>query len=460
MARSSSPLVNKGSPTEQRRLLRARRSSKRVTALSPEVVLDATLPTTEQQDDAGVGAAATAQKQDATLSDETLAVHAGEKMGKNGAMDTDSIATPIVSGTTHWFKSSHDLIAFKEGRLHSFEYGRYGNPTVKVLEDKISALERAESTLVTSSGMNAIVATLLALVPPGTGHVVTTTECYSEARAFIRDKLSKMGIKVTFVELNDMETLKAVLDEGDVTLFYTECPTNPHLKCIDIKLVAELCHRKGALVCIDSTLASPINQKPLTVGADIVVHSATKYIAGHHDVIAGCISGSDALISRIRAWHHDLGGAISPDAAYMIIRGLKTMALRVETQNHTALRMARLLENHPKIEWVYYPGLISNPWHHIAKSQMTGCGGVISFEVASELHGVMRFIDALEIPFIATSLGGCESLVQQPAVMSFWYVSDVEKAKNGIKDNLVRFSFGIEKFEDLRDDILQALEKI
>ncbi|VAH41027.1 hypothetical protein VPH35_026136 [Triticum aestivum] len=318
MARSSSPHVNKASPTEQRRLLRARRSSKRVTALSPEALLDASLSGAEhpvpvlQHDDAGVIAAAMAPKQDATLSDETLVVHAGEKMGKNGLKDTDSIATPIVSGTTHWFKSSHDLIAFKEGRGHSFEYGRYGNPTVKVLEDKISTLERAESTLVMSSGMNAIVATLLALVPPGAGHVVTTTECYSEARAFIRDKLSKMGIKVTFVELNDMETLKAVLDQGDVTLFYTDCPTNPHLKCIDIKLVAELCHRKGALVCIDSTLASPINQKPLTVGADIVVHSATKYIAGHHDVIAGCISGSDALISRIRARHHNLSGAISP----------------------------------------------------------------------------------------------------------------------------------------------------
>ncbi|XP_047070179.1 probable cystathionine gamma-synthase 2 [Lolium rigidum] len=454
MARSSSPV--KASLPKQRRLLRPRRSPKRTTALS--------LPGAEeffavaehlvQQD-----AAAAPAPGYTTASDETLAVHAGEKLRKNGMADTDSIATPIVSGTTHWFKNSDDLIAFKEGRRHSFEYGRYGNPTVSVLEEKISALERAEATLVTSSGMNAIVATLLALVPPG-GHVVTTTECYSEARAFIRERLSKMGIRSTFVDLNNIVTLKAVLDQGDVTLFYTDSPTNPHLKCIDIKLVAELCHQKGTLVCIDSTLASPINQKPLTLGADIVVHSATKYIAGHHDVIAGCISGSEALIKTIRAWHQDLGGAISPDAAYMIIRGLKTMALRVETQNRTSLRMARLLENHPKVEHVYYPGLKSSPWHHIAKSQMTGFGGVVSFEVASDLHGVMRFIDALEIPFIATSLGGCESLVQQPAVMSFWGTSDEEKAKNGIKDNLVRFSFGIEKFEDLRDDILQALEKI
>uniref|UniRef100_A0ACD5UTB0 Uncharacterized protein n=1 Tax=Avena sativa TaxID=4498 RepID=A0ACD5UTB0_AVESA len=458
MARSSS--LVKASLPKQSRQLRPRRSPKqfqRAAALS--------LPGAEE-----IFAAAAAEhlQKDApaapapgyiTASDETLVVHAGEKLRKNGMEDTDSIATPIVSGTTHWFKNSADLIAFKEGRRHSFEYGRYGNPTVSVLEEKISALERAEATLVTSSGMNAIVSTLLALVPPG-GHVVTTTDCYSEARAFIRERLSKMGIRSTFVDLNNIETLKTVLDQGDVALFYTDSPTNPHLKCIDVKLVAELCHQKGTLVCIDSTLASPINQKPLTLGADIVVHSATKYIAGHHDVIAGCISGPEALIKTIRAWHQDLGGAISPDAAYMIIRGLKTMALRVETQNRTSLQMACLLENHPKIEHVYYPGLKSSPWHHVAKSQMTGFGGIVSFEVASDLHGVMRFIDALEVPYIATSLGGCESLVQQPAVMSFWGQSNEEKARNGIKDNLVRFSFGIEKFENLRDDILQALEKI
>jgi cystathionine gamma-synthase len=254
-------------------------------------------------------------------SDETLAVHAGEKLaGKKDAdvggtgTETDSTATPIVSGTTHWFKSSEDLIAFKEGRRHSFEYGRYSNPTVKVLEEKISALERAEATLVTSSGMNAITTTLLALVPPG-GHIVTTTDCYSEARVFIRDRLSMMGaIRSTFVDLDDgMKSLKAVLDENDdVALFYTDSPTNPMLKCVDIRHVAELCHRKGALVCIDSTMASPINQKPLTLGADLVLHSAIKYMAGHHDAIAGCVSGSEALITRIRAWHHHLGGVISP----------------------------------------------------------------------------------------------------------------------------------------------------
>ncbi|TVU30966.1 hypothetical protein EJB05_22625, partial [Eragrostis curvula] len=462
MAPSTSLARISSLPRQQRRLLQPLNSPKhkRVAASFPAELLQEFIDAAQPGEHLKFqqGDAFTTRPVPGHVSDETLVVHAGEKIG-NAMAGTDSIATPVVSGTTHWFKNSDDLIAFKEGRRQSFEYGRYGNPTVKVLDDKISALERAEATLVTSSGMNAIVATLLALVPPG-GHVVTTTDCYSEARAFIRDRLGKMGIKSTFIDLEDIESLEDVLDQNDVTLFYADSPTNPLLKCVDIRLVADLCHRKGGLVCIDSTLASPINQKPLTLGADIVLHSATKYMAGHHDVIAGCVSGSETLISKVRAWHHDLGGAISPNAAYMIIRGLKTMALRVEAQNRTSLLMARMLERHPMIERVHYPGLESSPWHHVAKSQMTGYGGVVSFEVKSDLHGTMRFIDALEVPFIATSLGGCESLVQQPAVMSFWGQSDEEKAKNGIKDNLVRFSFGIEKFEDLRDDILQALEKI
>jgi len=318
MAPSSRLVKSSSLPSHQRSLVQPLHSPrhKRVAALcpaAPESLLQE-LVTAAAGD-------AHHQPRARTASDETLAVHAGEKLGKKGAdvggtgteTETDSIATPIVSGTTHWFKSSEDLIAFKEGRRHSFEYGRYSNPTVKVLEDKISALERAEATLVTSSGMNAITTTLLALVPPG-GHVVTTTDCYSEARAFIGEKLSRMGIRSTFIDLDDgMESLRAVLDENDdVTLFYADSPTNPMLKCVDIRHVAELCRRKGALVCIDSTMASPINQKPLTLGADLVLHSATKYMSGHHDAIAGCVSGSAALISRIRAWHHDLGGAISP----------------------------------------------------------------------------------------------------------------------------------------------------
>uniref|UniRef100_A0A0E0L9V6 Cystathionine gamma-synthase n=1 Tax=Oryza punctata TaxID=4537 RepID=A0A0E0L9V6_ORYPU len=362
----------RNSPTPRHTWLFSRPLMELPTSLVPRVVLGRrsilrrcrTSKTTATHDDVDRhDDAPTEQRRRRDTSDDTLVVHAGERrcaalvIGGGGgvvaAETTDSIATPIVTGTVHWFRDSADLVAFREGRClrrrHSFEYGRYGNPTVKVLEDKISAMERAEATIVTSSGMNAIIATLLAVVSPG-GHVVATTDCYSEARAFIRDRLPKMGIRKingidvqsTFVDLDDMEALKSVLDhQGNVrdrsepqtvhkmlelrvflisnenmrmqvTMFYADSPTNPHLKCVDVRRVAELCHQRGALVCIDSTMASPINQKPLTLGADVVLHSVTKYIAGHHDVIAGCISGSEAIISRIRVWHHDLGGTISP----------------------------------------------------------------------------------------------------------------------------------------------------
>ncbi|GJM84456.1 hypothetical protein PR202_ga00126 [Eleusine coracana subsp. coracana] len=244
--------------------------------------------------------------------------------------------------------------------------------------------------------------------------------------------MGKMGsIRSTFIDIDqDMESsLKDVLDQSDdVTLFYADSPTNPMLKCLDIRQIAELCHRKGVLVCIDSTLASPINQKPLTLGADLVLHSATKYMAGHHDVIAGCVSASEVLISKVRAWHNDLGGAISPNAAYMIIRAdlKKTMALRVEASNRTALLMARLLEAHPKIERVHYPGLESSPCTAPCRQhpddRLWWCGQLRGKGRPAWNHEVYRRVG--DTVHRATSLGGCESLVQQPAVMSFWGHTD------------------------------------
>ncbi|XP_077224119.1 pyridoxal phosphate (PLP)-dependent transferases superfamily protein [Tasmannia lanceolata] len=257
-----------------------------------------------------------------------------------------------------------------------------------------------------------------------------------------------------------MDSLKSALDEHNVSLFFTESPTNPYLRCVDIELVSNLCHNKGALVCIDGTFATPINQKALALGADIVLHSATKYIADHNDVIGGYISGSEKLVSTVRCLHHILGGVLNPNAAYMIIRGMKTLHLRIRQQNSTALRMAQILEEHLKIMRVHYPGLPRHPEHHIAKQQMTGFGGVVSFEVDGDLMTTGKFIDALKIPYIAPSYGGCESLVVQPAIMSYWDLNPSERAKVGIKDNLVRFSFGVEDFEDLKVDILQALDTI
>ncbi|PHT55187.1 Cystathionine gamma-synthase 1, chloroplastic [Capsicum baccatum] len=390
-------------------------------------------------------------------SDGSVAIHAGERLGRG--IVTDAITTPVVNTSAYFFNKTSDLIDFKEKRRASFEYGRYGNPTTVVLEEKISALEGAESTLIVASGMCASTVMFLALVPAG-GHIVTTTDCYRKTRVFIETILPKMGITATVIDPADMGALELALNQKQVDLFFTESPTNPFLRCVDIELVSKLCHEKGALVCIDGTFATPLNQKALALGADLVVHSATKFLGGHNDVLAGCISGPEKLVSVIRNLHHILGGALNPNAAYLIIRGMKTLHLRVQQQNSTALRMAEILEAHPKVKHVYYPGLPSHPEYHLAKKQMTGFGGVVSFEVDGDLLTTAKFVDALRIPYIAPSFGGCESIVDQPAIMSYWDLSQSDRAKYGIMDNLVRFSFGVEDFEDVKADILQAFESI
>ncbi|KAK9054203.1 hypothetical protein SSX86_025281 [Deinandra increscens subsp. villosa] len=389
--------------------------------------------------------------------DGSVAIHAGERLGRG--IVTDAITTPVVNTSAYFFKKTVELIDFKEKRHTSFEYGRYGNPTTEVLENKISQLEGAESTLVLASGMCASTVMMLALIPAG-GHMITTTDCYRKTRIFIETFLPKMGITATVIDPADMDGLKSALDNHKVSLFFTESPTNPFLRCVDIELVSKLCHAKGAVVCIDGTFATPLNQKALALGADIILHSATKYLGGHNDVLGGCVSGSTEVISQIRNVHHVLGGTLNPNAAYLLIRGMKTLKLRVQQQNSTAQRMAELLEAHPKVKHVYYPGLQSHPEHELAKKQMTGFGGVVSFEVDGDITTTIKFVDSLKIPYIAPSFGGCESIVDQPAIMSYWDLSQPERAKYGILDNLVRFSFGVEDYEDLEVDVLQALEAI
>ncbi|KDO72628.1 hypothetical protein CISIN_1g0091672mg, partial [Citrus sinensis] len=242
-------------------------------------------------------------------SDGSLAIHAGERLGRG--IVTDAITTPVVNTSAYFFKKTAELIDFKEKRRASFEYGRYGNPTTVVVEEKMSALEGAESTVIMASGMSASTVMLLALVPAG-GHIVTTTDCYRKTRIFIETVLPKMGITATVIDPADMEGLEAALNNNNVSLFFTESPTNPFLRCVDVKLVSDLCHKKGAIVCIDGTFATPLNQKALSLGADLVLHSATKFIGGHNDVLAGSISGSGKLVTQIRNLHHVLGGALNP----------------------------------------------------------------------------------------------------------------------------------------------------
>uniref|UniRef100_A0A0D3AJ70 Cystathionine gamma-synthase n=1 Tax=Brassica oleracea var. oleracea TaxID=109376 RepID=A0A0D3AJ70_BRAOL len=358
-------------------------------------------------------------------------------------------SVPAVTSVDEEVLVAAESVKEMEKRVVHHEYGRYGNPTTLVLEKKISSLNFFWN-------MEPV-------------HLKVLNQLW----------LWHLGcVQVTVIDPVDTTGLEAAVNNHEVSMFFTESPTNPFLRCVDIELVSEICHKRGTLVCIDGTLATPLNQKALALGADLVVHSATKYIGGHNDVLGGCVCGSMELVSAIRNLHHVLGGTLNPNAAYLLIRGIKTMHLRLKQQNSTALRMAQVLEAHPKVLYfppkkpfflyiyiflvsrVYYPGLISHPEHHIAKRQMNGFGGVVSFEIAGDLETTIKFVDSLNIPYIAPSFGGCESIVDQPAIMSYWDLPQEERLKYGIKDNLVRFSFGIEDFDDVKADVLQALGTI
>lgn len=386
----------------------------------------------------------------------TRAVHGGERSGRPRVADSRS--TPIVQTATFWFRDTQELIDYQEGRYASFEYGRYGNPTVRALEQKLAELEGGADCLVSASGMNSITTLLLALVPQG-GHVVTTHDCYRRTRQFMRTVMPKMGVRATVIDPGDLSGLERALRDG-ATLFFSESPTNPYLRVVDIARAAALCRARGAISVIDSTFATPINQRALALGADVVLHSGTKYIAGHNDVMCGVLVGRRELIGPIRDLHGILGGVVDPHAAWLALRGAKTLALRVERANANALALAKYLEAHHKVERVHYPGLASHPDHAIARGQMSGFGGVVSFEVRGALETASKFIDALRVPYIAPSLGGTESLVEQPTVISYWDQTPEQRAEIGIRDNLIRYSCGIEDAADLVADLEQALERI
>lgn len=369
------------------------------------------------------------------------------------------MTTPIVQTSTYTFQNTAELIAYQEGKYGSYEYGRYGNPTTRACEEKIRAMEGAEDCLVSASGMNSATTMLLALVPAG-GHIVTTTDCYRRTRQFIQTLLPKMGISTTVIDPADLGALENALNTHEVSLFFSESPTNPYLRCVDIPRIKAMCEPKGAAVVIDSTFATPINQQALSLGADLVIHSATKYLAGHNDILAGAIAGRADLVAAVRAMHNVLGGTIDPHAAYLLLRGMKTLDLRVERQNISAFEIARRLAEHPKIAHVHYPGLPNHPDHEIAVRQMKGYGGVVSFEVDGDLWRTAALIDAVKLPYIAPSLGGVESLIEQPTVISYWDQGPEKRAQVGIKDNLIRFSCGVEPLEDIWDDMKQALDQI
>jgi cystathionine gamma-synthase len=386
--------------------------------------------------------------------DSTRAVHGGERAHQA----TDAVTTPIYQTSTYWFPDSETLKAFQEGRIPRDEYGRYGNPTWRAVERKLAELEGAEEGLLLASGMCAATTLFLALLPKGS-HLIVTSDCYRRTRQFIEQYLVKLGVETTVIEPADNKKFADAIRE-DTKIFFTESPTNPYLRVIDLPETARIARERGVKVVIDSTFASPTNHRAIQDGADLVIHSATKYLGGHHDLMAGAVVGSAEDMAPIREATGVLGGVSDANSAYLLLRGMKTLALRMQRHNENALRIARWLEGHPKIRRVWYPGLDSHPDHEVAKRLMTGFGGVVTFEIESDLEGSCRFIDACKIPYIAPSLGGAESLIEMPVIMSFWDKTPEQRKELGITDSLVRFACGIEDSDDLVADLEQALRSV
>ena len=388
----------------------------------------------------------------------TTAVHAGEARQKPGCSITD----PIFAASTYTFADTQALIDYLEQDEPREEYGRYGNPGERVVERKLAELERGEEGVLFATGMAAFVGVLMAHVSAG-DEIVFFDECYHRSREFCRKHLSRFGVAYREVPTSDYAAMEAAI--GPRTKFLiSESPTNPHLSVIDVERFAAIGRRHGVATMIDATLCTPYNLRPLEAGVDFVLHSATKYLGGHNDLLAGAVVGSAQLLEPVRNLRGIMGGINSPHNAYLLERGLKTLALRMERHNANGLAVARFLESHPRVERVLYPGLESHPCHEVAARTLRGCGGLVTFFIKGAEGGpadwreTAAVIDAVRIPRIAPSLGGVESLIEQPLVMSYWNYSPEDRASFGIPDHMVRLACGIEDSSDLIADRAQALD--
>ena len=385
----------------------------------------------------------------------TLAVHAGEARQKAG----DAITDPIYCSATYTFPDTQSVIDFIEHDQPRAEYGRYGTPGEAVVEQKLAQLEGGAEALLFSSGMAAIVGVLMAKLQAG-DEVIFFNECYHRSREFCAKHLSRFGVVTRQVEACNYEAMSNAINEN-TRMLISESPTNPHLSCVDLEQFAELGKQHRVETLIDATLATPYNLRPIEHGVNYVLHSATKYLGGHNDLLAGVIVARDSdAMTPIRKLRGIMGGINQPHSIYLLQRGLKTFQLRMERHNQNGQAIAEFLESHPRVEKVYYPGLESHPYHDVAKRTMRGFGGLVTFTVAdADWRATADIVDAAEIPRIAPSLGGVESLIEQPLVMSYFEASPEERREWGILDNMIRMSCGIEDTEDLIADLRQALER-
>lgn len=385
--------------------------------------------------------------------DSTRSVHEAEPYD----VETGSLVTPIFETSTFGFSSAEDVPKAVAGRK-GFVYSRWDNPTVVRLEGKLAALEHGGGAAAFSSGMAAISTSILTFIRKG-DHALGVRDLYGGTYSLLRSLLPSIGILTDLVETTDEQALAAGMRKN-TSMVYVESPTNPTLKLVDIEKAANVAHGNGAVLLVDNTFASPINQNPLDLGADVVLHSVTKYLNGHADLIAGASVASKKRAHSIKMMRRDLGGTLDPLPAWLVLRGMKTMALRVRQQNTNAMQLAEFLSRHRKVSKVNYPGLKTHPQHSLARRQMRGFGGMLSFEVKGTTHDAMKFTESLKVATLAASLGGVETLVSQPANMTHTQMSAKERAETGIPGNLVRVSVGIEDVEDLVSDFRQALAEV
>jgi len=388
----------------------------------------------------------------------TLAIHGRTRRRKAH----HAVSTPIVQTSNFSFDNMTEVVEFMKAKgkgriIREQEYGRYGNPTQQEAERKLAAIEGAERAIIFSTGMSAVVMTLMAYMKPG-GHIIFTSDCYRQTRDFATNLLTKFGIQTSLVAPTAAAIEEAI--RPNTNIIFTESPTNPYLRVLDIPAVVKVARRHKILTMIDATLATPYNIRPLEMGVDLVIHSATKYLAGHNDLLAGVTLGGQRQLEELNKLQRMVGSMAGPFGCFLLERGLKTFGLRMEHHNAAGLEVARFLESHPKVKRVWYPGLKSHPDYRIARAQMRGHGSVITFLVKGNGKATRRFIDHLELFLITPSLGGSESLVTQMSTMSFYDYPAEYRESIGIVDNLVRIALGLENTRDLIADLKQALDRV
>jgi cystathionine beta-lyase/cystathionine gamma-synthase len=376
-------------------------------------------------------------------------------LGEGARAAAKPLTTPIYATTTFLFDSAAEVEAYARGESEQYLYSRYENPTVQSVEEKLALLEGAEAALVTSSGMAATATAFFGLLRPG-DELVCSSGLYGGTMHLATRVLAEFGVRVRFASLGELATPDGLLDD-DTKLVWVESPINPTMRCVDLARIGEACRARGVLSVVDNTFASPINQQPLSLGIDLVMHSATKYLNGHSDVTCGALVGSRVLIDRLVQARRLFGGVLEPASAYAVNRGLKTLAVRVARQNDSALTLARWLDRDARMLAVFHPGLPSHPDHEVARRQMRGFGGMICIDLAGGYDAACRAYDRLGVFQRAASLGGVESLCSLPVLTSHYGFSDEQLAAAGVTRGMLRLSVGLEHPEDLIADLDKAL---